>query len=280
VPKTAKELHDNAGRLIEDTPPAQPILISAGSQKVLSDEEIYAKRKNSVFILGKLFKKGDTPGDIRFDLTGTAFALTADGFCATNYHVLQNILRNNDPATDIDSVYFIITPDQKVYFIDEITAWSQNNDMAIFKVNTRGNQLTPIPFGNPACVGAATYCISHPVGYFYYFSKGIVARNVIIPPQQAAAGYNPAGKPPVRMEITAEYGIGSSGGPILDKYGNLIGVVSSTMPIGTNLKGAEDSTTVYHQQMVIRDVIPVIVLKELLAVSTLRTPLGKFLFLI
>jgi len=206
----------------------------------LKDEEIYAQRKNSVFLIGKLKKTKDTTGAISFDFTGTAFAISSDGVCVTNYHVLQDIIQRNDSTTGMDSVYFIETVDRKVYFVEKILAYSQNNDLAIFKVNTRGGKLRPLSPGKPAEVGAAVYCISHPQGNFYYFSKGIVARNVVISNQLAAEGmYRPAGKLPIRMEITADYGGGSSGGPILDKYGNLIGIVCSTRAVGKDTKNEE-----------------------------------------
>src|SRR5258708_8410576 len=97
-----------------------------------------------------------------------------------------------------------------------IRGWVKNKDIGVFKGNTEGNRLNPIPLGQPAQVGAPVFCISHPIGYFYYFSKGIVSRNVTIDSLHAAAGYSSNGKRPVRMEITADYCIGSSGGAGLD----------------------------------------------------------------
>ncbi|SKD09756.1 Trypsin-like peptidase domain-containing protein [Chitinophaga ginsengisegetis] len=259
-----QDLKDSAALLTDETPPAgNKIKLLSATTKVLADEEIYARRKNSVFIVGKLQKAKDSTDALSFGLTGTAFALNPDGICVTNYHVLKSIIVNDNPEAAKDSVYFIIAHDKQVYFIEKILAYSQNNDLAIFKVNTNGTPLQPIPVGKPAEVGTAVYCISHPTGYFYYFSKGIVARNVTIGARQAAAGYNPLGKPPIRMEITADYGVGSSGGPVLDKRGNLIGIVSSTLPLGAVVKDDAGNVT-GHQQMVIKDTLPVSALQELL----------------
>jgi S1-C subfamily serine protease len=229
---TAQELKDGAALLTDEAPLADNnIRLLSANTKVLADEEIYARRKNSVFIVGKLPKTNNSTNGLSFALTGTAFALNPDGICVTNYHVLKSMIVNDDPEAMKDSLYFIIAYDKQVYFIDKILAYSLNNDLAIFKVNTNGQPLRPIPLGKPAEVGAAVYCISHPTGYFHYFSKGMVARNVTISAQQAAAGYNPNGKPPIRMEITADYGVGSSGGPVLDKRGNLVGIISATLPL-------------------------------------------------
>jgi hypothetical protein len=65
------------------------------------------------------------------------------------------------------------------------------------------------------------------------------------------------------MEITADYGAGSSGGPILDKYGNLIGIVCSTREVGKDAKN-EEGKDIYFQQMVIKQAVPVKALMWLL----------------
>ncbi|MBZ4189387.1 S1 family peptidase [Niabella beijingensis] len=253
--RVAEEIRDSAVLIKEERPVAAIIPVKQRS-KQLDGASIFSSRRNSVFILGKLLKRKPGAG-VDFDLTGTAFAVTEDGVCATNYHVLKELLVKG--ATN-DSVYFVLTADKNIYFIDKILAYSQNNDVALFKVQTNGKKMIPIPFGGPAPVGTTVYCLSNPVGFFYYFSRGMVARNIIVPAQQAAAGYNPAGKPPLRMEITADYGVGSSGGPILDQFGNMVGMVSSTIPLGSPSSGAATG----HQQMVVKDAIPVVAIRELL----------------
>jgi hypothetical protein len=59
----------------------------------------------------------------------------------------------------------------------------------------------------------------------------------------------------VFMQTTADYARGSSGGPILDHYGNAVGMVASTSPVFTSptlthttTKDAKPTTT--SQQMV------------------------------
>jgi serine protease Do len=264
TPKTIRDIREKAALLIEERTPAEKVNTvigrsNMGRSKGWKDEDIFAKRARSVFIIGKLFGGGGT--DVHWDLTGTAFAIAEDGVCVTNYHVLKDIIRPADNNTD--SVYFIVTPDRKIYFMDGILAWSQNNDLAVFKVNTMGDRLSPIPLGNPAPVGAPVFCISHPIGYFYYFSKGMVSRNVLIDSLHASAGYSPHGKPPIRMEITADYAIGSSGGPVLDRFGNLVGIISSTVTI---FGGVADMSgqQVAQPQMVVRDTAPVESLVNLL----------------
>ena len=240
-----------------DLPGQNEITISVenGRKKIMRSENVFSKRKRSVFVIGK-FEKKDAAGNANFEFSGTAFAIAENGICVTNYHILKDIIHKSGSAVTKDSMYFIITPTKEVYFIEKILSYSQNNDVAVFKVNTMGDKLIPIPFGKAAAVGALVYCLSHPYGHYYSFSSGMVSRNIVIDRSTAAAGYNNKGRPPIRMEITADYGIGSSGGPILDKSGNLIGVVSSTTPIV--------HPEARHQQMVVKEAIPVKALKDLI----------------
>lgn len=61
--------------------------------------------------------------------------------------------------------------------------------------------------------------ITHPSGNLYYYSEGVVARHTV---------NERRGEMSKRMEITADYAVGSSGGPIFDEAGNLVGLVSTT----------------------------------------------------
>jgi S1-C subfamily serine protease len=251
-------------KLTDDAPPESAIQLLHGSRKVLSDEAVFAKRKSGVYIVGKLTSTVlNSMVTVDFDLIGTAFAISADGTCVTNYHVLKNIFHPEDPEAKKDSLYFIITANNKLYLLDKILAYSQNNDLAVFKVNTKGDRLDPLPLGKPANIGAAVYCLSNPGAHFYSFSKGIVARNTAIDTLDAGPQYNRKGVPSIRMEITADYGVGASGGPILDKCGNVVGVVVSTTPIAYTMADGQGKETGYIQ-MIVKNTAPVKALTDLL----------------
>ena len=62
-----------------------------------------------------------------------------------------------------------------------------------------------------------------------------------------------------RMSITADYAKGSSGAPVLNNNGEVIGVVSSTNSIYYNkVKGREENL-----QMVVKNCIPINALRRL-----------------
>ena len=58
------------------------------------------------------------------------------------------------------------------------------------------------------------------------------------------------------MQISADYGVGSSGGPIIDSHGNLVGIVSSTYSLYANPQ------TYQNFQMAIKKTVPVKLIKE------------------
>lgn len=259
------KLLDSAAMLKDEAP--VPITTAAIKKKTLDDENIYAIRKNSVFIVGKLKKATCGPSTASFDLSGTAFAIDKNGVCVTNYHVLKDLIERNKGEIEGDSAWFVVSHDKSIYIVNHILAYSKNNDLAVFSVITNGAPLLPVPVGEPAQTGATVYTISHPGGYFYNFGKGIVSRNATIPSQQIVTGRNPQGKPHIRMEITADYGSGASGGPVLDKYGNVVGVISVTTPLSAMGKDAAGNITGGHVQMVIKSTIPVKALRELLGMD-------------
>lgn len=264
VQKTLQEVIADAALLIDDHIAVGCVRTMKANKKILNDEEVFAKRRSGVFIVGKLTKSdSNVSGEVNFDLIGTAFAIAEDGVCVSNYHVLKSLIRPNSDEGKTDSIYFVITPDKKVYSIDQVLAFSQNNDLAIFKVNLNHSKLIPIPLGKTANVGASVYCIAHPLGHFYSFTKGIVSRNVGLNALNLGEQYDKNGKPPIRMEITADYAIGASGGPILDKYGNLVGVVVSTTPIAYSGKDSKGIDFGYIQMMV-KDTAPLKALTDLL----------------
>jgi serine protease Do len=262
--KTLQEVIADAALLTDDHIVDGYIGTIKANKKVLTDEEIFAKRRSGVFIVGKLTKSdSNLSKEVNFDLIGTAFAIDEDGTCVSNYHVLKSVIRPKTDEANKDSIYFVITPDKKVYLIDQVLAFSQNNDLAIFKLNLKQHKIIPIPIGKTADVGASVYCIAHPLGHFYSFTKGIVSRNVGLNPLNLGDQYDVNGRPPIRMEITADYAIGASGGPILDKYGNLVGIVVSTTPIAYSGKDSNGNDFGYIQMMV-KETAPLKALTDLL----------------
>jgi thiol-disulfide isomerase/thioredoxin len=224
------------------------VTLPAAATRVMTGREIFNTGKEGVMMLGKLYNCGSCD-QLHSGTLATAVVLTADGICATNYHVLKQVLGVDYLSKYSDSLLYVASSEGEVYGIEKILAFNKDGDVAIFKVNTGGRKMSPVALGAPAQVGDPVHAITHPSGYPYYYSTGVVTRNVKISGEGAAG---------IRMEISADFARGSSGGPILDNQGNLIGMVASTIPIYY----VQETEKAF--QMVIKCTIPVQTIRGLL----------------
>ena len=135
-----------------------------------------------------------------------------DGVIATNHHVA---------AGEAAEAMGVLTADGRFFPVTEVLATNKNNDVALLRV--AGKDLAALPVRDDLGAGATIYCYSHPANAFGCFSDGIVTRYCRLggPDRNGA----------VFMQVTADYARGSSGGPIIDQAGNLVGLVSSTSPV-------------------------------------------------
>lgn len=219
------------------------------SDKLLSPGEIYVKRSKGVLMFGNYYDCGECD-NLHVGVGATATALTPDGICMTNYHVMEDIIKKDKEALAGDSLFYVATQEGKCYPVMEILTYSRLGDLAIFRIDTRGDKLEAIPLGDPAPTASRVHVIAHPKQQFYYYTQGVVARN-------SRYDYGDD-KVTHRMEITADFAVGSSGGPILDDCGSLIGMVAST----TSLYFDDEKKA--PVQMIVKSTIPVRVIKELL----------------
>lgn len=137
----------------------------------------------------------------------------------------------------------------KVYPIIKILAGSKINDLVIIKIDVGEDKLVPLPLGKQMEEGDDVYILGHPGEMPYYFSAGIVSRVLIRNTKEHTAMED------YEMFVSAEYGAGSSGSPVVDKYCNLVATVSAARA----LYGEKD-----NPQMVYRLTIPAIALKQLI----------------
>ncbi|RXQ90962.1 serine protease [Ancylomarina salipaludis] len=191
----------------------------------------YDKMKQSVLAIGELYKCKNCPaGHIS---SATAFVISEDGLCVSNYHVFDVLSEQKASVMGLGAINF----EGKVFKITEVLAANKINDVLIFKIDTEGRKLTPLPLNQLASIGDKVKVISHPKRKFYAYSEGIVTRKHI-----------PSETNSPRYTISADYAQGSSGGPVFDKNGNVIGVIESTLSLYSS-----DN----HIQMVMKDIIPI-----------------------
>ena len=198
----------------------------------VSPNKLYDQVSKSVLVMGRLYNCGKCSK--WHTSTASAFAIGRDGIIVTNYHVLEK---------DDGEILGAMDYKGNVYSIEKVLAANEEDDLAILKL--RNAELTPMALGKPANVGADVWVISHPDRKMYMMTKGMVSRyNIILDKNR---------KPGRRMSITADYAKGSSGAPVFNRKGQVVGVVSSTNSIYYNIVNGKKE----NLQMVVKNCIPV-----------------------
>lgn len=145
---------------------------------------------------------------------GSGFFVRKD-LIATNYHVVKGASR----------IYAKIVGQSRSYLIRKVSAFDSQKDLALLRIS--GVEASPLWIGNSCImeVGDTVYVVGNPKGLEGTFSQGIVSgiRNV---------------KGNRFLQITAAVSEGSSGGPILNEYGEVIGIAVSSVRDGQNLNFA------------------------------------------
>ena len=206
--------------------------IGDNSVSTVSPNKLYDQISKSVLVIGRLYNCGKCSK--WHTSTASAFVISRDGIIVTNHHVLEN---------DDGEILGAMDYKGNVYSIEKVLAANEEDDLAILKL--RNAELTPMALGKPANVGSDVWVISHPDRKMYMMTKGMVSRyNMIMDKNR---------KPGRRMSITADYAKGSSGAPVFNRKGQVVGVVSSTNSIYYNVVNGKKE----NLQMVVKNCIPV-----------------------
>ena len=101
-------------------------------------------------------------------------------------------------------------------------------DIAVLKVPVEGAVSLRLGSDTAAVVGAEVYAMGHPLGQTGTFSDGLVSAN------RTVEGVS-------MIQISAPISSGSSGGPVMDTRGEVIGVATMVLQGGQNLNYAVPS---------------------------------------
>ena len=180
--------------------------------KALSPEEVYKTAVKSVFVVGSLYPEAD--GFWEVGTYATAWAAAADGVLVTNWHVFTDLEK--------DEAFGACDRDGNVYPVTDFVGGDKTADVAVFRVAAKG--LTPLPVSiGYAEVGSWVGAISHPGDLFYLYTQGTVTRY--------STNKTDDGQRERWMGLTAEFASGSSGAPVLNKCGAVVGMSASTISI-------------------------------------------------
>lgn len=139
--------------------------------------------------------------------SGTGFFVNTGGHMLTNAHVIEKCRE------------FVATPSGGETMSAKLVAVDETNDLALLKVDTK-------PFATAAI--RTNVKLGEPIAVFGYPLASVLSRNgnFTLGNVTALAGL---GDDSNHYQISAPVQPGNSGGPLVDQYGNLVGVIQSKL---------------------------------------------------
>lgn len=201
-----------------------------------------AKRAEAAtVVLGEFFREKDA---IAFSSAAGGFFVSESGAIVTSLHVLK----------EKDSRGFVaLLRDGRVFPVQEALAASPVEDLVVLQLEIpEGMKVTALPLAaEPAPMGSQIAVISHPEEHFFLLSAGIVSRHTVWREENGDAHL---------MTINADFAKGSSGCPVFDERGVVVGVVNNTESIYYD---EDEKRRQVDLQMVVKNATPSWVLRHL-----------------
>lgn len=184
------------------------------------------------------------------------------------------VLIETDPSTDGGTVHYVPNPGSDLYFVQgdevgtgvivndggdiltslhvvaaandirvtfadgtlataEIVGTLSDNDIAVLRADPLPSQIVPATLGNPNAmrIGDEAFVVGHPFGLYGSMSAGVIS------------GFDRTYQPPNNPEpmtnliqVDAATNPGASGGPLLNRYGQVVGIVTMLLnPTGQDV---------------------------------------------
>jgi tetratricopeptide (TPR) repeat protein len=171
-------------------------------------DKIFKENSKAVVVVVTFNEKGEPISQ------GSGFIVSPDGAVVTNYHVISN-------AKDIK-----VKVGDKILDVEGLIYTDKENDLVILKI--KGEKLPVVKLGDiaKANVGEKVYVISSPEGLENTISDGLLS------------GIREITSDKKVLQITAPISPGSSGGPVFNKDGEVIGVATFLIKEAQNLNFA------------------------------------------
>lgn len=143
--------------------------------------------------------------------SGTGFVVREDGVIVSNLHVVrgaETLEVELSSGETYDQVY--------------VLAYDERRDLILLQIPAVGLDVIAIGDDRTLEVGDPVYVMGNPLGLNWTFSDGLLSA------KRAEDGV-------IYLQISAPISAGSSGGPVLDRRGEAVGVATLTFEEGQNL---------------------------------------------
>jgi hypothetical protein len=142
---------------------------------------------------------------------GTGFVVKENGWIVTNLHVVASAERA-----------LVALPDRKIFPVLEVINASPPHDLVILRIDAKGLPVLQLGKTSGLRAGEPVVAIGHPLGLSDTVSNGLLSAvrkidNLVV------------------LQVSAPIAPGSSGGPIFNEQGEVIGVATAILAGGQNL---------------------------------------------
>ena len=208
-------------------------------QTLMSAAEVYASTVNSVVSINCSAVSTNIFGQsVESASSGSGFIITQDGYIVTNHHVISGA--STVTVTLHDGTEYPAT----------VVGSDSDYDVAVLKVEATG--LTAVTLGDSGNVnvGDSVLAIGNPLGELTFsMSQGIVSC--------CDRAINVDGTPFNMIQVDASINPGNSGGPLMNLYGEVVGIVSAKYSnySNTTVEGLGFAIPINDVQTIITDIM-------------------------
>lgn len=175
-------------------------IVNKRSSDKLEGSQIFERYGSAVFMVFT------TDGSNAYQ--GSGFFIDNEGLAVSNYHVFR--------GTGIGLEQIKLVGSDDAYKVTEVIQKSEQEDFILFRVDCENTNYIPIATDKPK-IGEKVYAIGSPRGLENTFSSGEVS-------QWRADNL---------MQISALIDHGSSGGALINEYGEVVGITSGSFADGS-----------------------------------------------
>ena len=191
-------------------------VISDTAKQTISLTDLFNKMKNSIVVI-YTYDYDDEPLN-----QGTGAFINNEGDLITNWHILEDAYTAQIKLFNGTS-----------YFMDSILAADFENDLAIVSINSTNDKFQYITFDTKTPdFGEQIITIGNPLGLDFSISDGIISSI------REIHGYGNI------YQISAPISPGSSGSPVINLSGNVIGIATFQLLEGQNINFAISSEVI------------------------------------
>lgn len=177
-----------------------PVVNKRGEKSKLDGSKIFAKYNSAVFMIYT------SDGSNMYQ--GSGFFINQDGLAVSNYHVFQ--------GTSVGEEGIKMVGSNEIFKVVEVIHRSEDEDFILFRVNATNTNYIPLAQYKPV-IGEKVYAIGSPRGLENTFSSGEVSQ----------------WRDKQLMQTSTQIDHGSSGGALINEFGEVVGITSGTFADGS-----------------------------------------------